>query len=222
MAAGMSEERVYAVPNCIDPSPFLDDDDRQAARADLGLADEEVAVGTMAHFTPRKAHSDLLEAAALVAPQAPHVRWLWAGEGPLEARMRARARGLGLADRVCFLGYRSDAPRLHRAFDILALPSLAEGLPLVVLEAMASARPCVVTNVSGNPEIVADGATGLLVPPRCPSAMGEALLALARDPDLRARMGEAGRRRVLERFTMERMVELMRDVMDREIARQSM
>jgi glycosyltransferase involved in cell wall biosynthesis len=217
ISGGMSDDRVYAVPNSIAPEPYLDDADRLAARDELGLAPDHIAVGTLAHFTPRKAHADLLAAVRLVAPQEPGVRWLWAGEGPLETELKAQVERAGLSERVRFLGFRTDAPRLHRAFDILALPSLVEGLPLVVLEAMASARPCVVTAVSGNPEVVADGVTGILTPPKDPGAMAAALLKLARDPELRAAMGQAGRRRVMDHYTLDRMVATMQAVLEREV-----
>lgn len=220
VVGGMPPDRVYAVPNSIDPTPYLDHADRAAVRTDLGLANSDLAVGTLAHFTPRKAHSDLLEAAALVVRSVPNLVLLWAGEGPLEGALKAQASRMGLADRVRFLGFRSDAPRLHRAFDIFALPSLLEGLPLAVLEAMASARPCVVTAVSGNPELVEDGVTGFLVPPRDPEAMAQALLKLAGDPALRAAMGAAGRRRIMDRFTLDATVRLMRQVLEREVLRQ--
>ncbi len=221
IAGGMPADRVYSVPNGIDAEPYLDDSDRASIRNELGLSESDIAVGTLAHFTPRKAHADLLKAASIAVRTAPNLVFLWAGEGPLEGALRTQAASMGLADRVRFLGFRSDAPRLHQAFDIFCLPSLLEGLPLSVLEAMASARPCVVTAVSGNPEIVADGVTGYLVPPRDPERLARAIEALANDAAARATMGQAGRRRVLESFTLDTAVRRMRDVIEREIVRQS-
>ncbi len=218
---GMPPERVHTIRNGIDPSAYLDDGDRDAIRSELGLRPDEVAVGTLAHFTPRKAHSDLLQAAALLVPEMPNIRLLWAGEGPLEADLRKSVDRLGLTGHVSFLGFRPDAPRLHRAFDILALPSLNEGLPLVLLEAMASCRPCVATAVAGSPEIVVEGDVGFLVPPREPTAMAAALGRLARDSDLRDRMGRAGRARVMAEFTLAEMVERTRAVLEAEIRCQS-
>jgi glycosyltransferase involved in cell wall biosynthesis len=218
--AGMRAERVYAVPNGIDPAPFLADETRAGVRSELGLADKDIAVGTLAHFTPRKAHADLLKAAAQIVPKVPNLKLLWAGEGPLEGELRRMAADLGLREHVRFLGFRSDAARLHQAFDIFALASLLEGLPLSVLEAMASARPCVVTAVSGNPELVEDGVTGYLVPPRDPLALSSALLRLVGDAELRAAMGDAARRRIMEHFTLDRTAAMMRDVLQAEIRRQ--
>lgn len=220
IAGGMSPDRVYAIPNGIEPEPYLDDEDRDQARSDLGLTPSDLAVGTLAHFTPRKAHSDLLDAAAIVTRSVPELVLLWAGEGPLETKLRQQAARLGLADRVRFLGYRTDAPRLHRAFDIFALPSLLEGLPLAVLEAMASARPCVVTAVSGNPELVDDGVTGCLVPPRDPEAMAQALIRLATNDEARRTMGLAGRKRIMEMFTLDGLMQRLCEVLEREIRRQ--
>jgi len=217
IAGGMPPDRVHTVPNGIDPRPFLDDTLREKARAELGLADDDLAVGTLAHFTPRKAHADLLEAASIVVRHVPGLVLLWAGEGPLRSKLRRQALRLGLADRVRFLGFRSDVPVLHRAFDIFALPSLEEGLPLSVLEAMASARPCVVTEVSGNPELVEHGVTGFLARPHDPGAMARFIIGLAGDPDARRNMGLAGRRRIVEHFTLESQTTRLRRILEREI-----
>ena len=221
IAGGMPPDRVHVVANSIDAGPYLDDADRAGIRAELGLSETDIAVGTLAHFTPRKAHRDLLMAARIALPSAPDLVLLWAGEGPLERSLRVEAARMGLGERVRFLGFRSDSARLHRAFDIFCLPSLLEGLPLSVLEAMASARPCVVTSVSGNPELVVDGITGILVPPRDPAQLARALVMLANDAAVRSAMGAAGRRRVMEEFSLEASARQMRAVLELEIARQS-
>ena len=130
--------------------------------------------------------------------------------GAYERALRHRADELGVTDRVVFAGYRDDAARVVAAADVLALPSWTEGLPLVVLEAMALGRPVVATTVGGTPELVSDGETGLLVPPRDVEALTAALKRVLDDGDLRRRLGEAGKRRVAERFSSEAMT---RDVL---------
>lgn len=219
--SGMPPDRAYAVPNGIDPAAYLDVEDRASARAELGLNDEDIAVGTLAHFTPRKAHRDLLDAASSLVPRYPGMRFLWAGEGSLEGPLKEDVARRELTANVRFLGFRRDAPRLHQAFDIVVLPSLNEGLPLVLLEAMASARPCVATAVAGSPELVVDGVTGFLVPPQAPHQLADAIGKLAADPERRQAMGAAGRQRVMERFSLQTTVNQLRAILASEIRRQT-
>lgn len=121
--------------------------------------------------------------------------------GTYEHELRREAERLGVADRVVFAGYRSDVPSLLAGCDVFCLPSDVEGLPLVVLEAMAQAKPVVATAVGGTPELVASGETGLLVPPGDTDALAAALRTVLDDPDGARKMGEAGRARVLQEFT---------------------
>jgi glycosyltransferase involved in cell wall biosynthesis len=121
--------------------------------------------------------------------------------GAFRAGLEDEAERLGVRERVVFAGYRPDATALLAELDVFVLPSWVEGLPIVVLEAMAQRKPVVATPVGGTPELVADGETGLLVPPRDPEALAAALRRLLEDPDLARRLGEAGRARVAERFT---------------------
>src|SRR5207247_11054153 len=112
---------------------------------------------------------------------------------------------VGLAERVVFAGYRADVPAVLDEVDVVVLPSSVEGMPLVLLEAMAHRRPVVATPVGGTPEVVVDGETGLLVPPRDPRALADAIRRLLDDPDLAKRLGDAGRRRVELHFSLEAM-----------------
>jgi glycosyltransferase involved in cell wall biosynthesis len=152
-------------------------------------------------LTRRKGHAILLRAAATV----PGLRYVFCGDGE-EAPALERAAA-GLAGAVRFAGFRRDIPACLAAADIVAVPSLQEGLGVAALEAMAAARPVVASRVGGLAEAVVDGETGLLVPPGEPAALAAALGRLARDLDLRARLGEAGRARVRARYTSARMAE---------------
>lgn len=122
--------------------------------------------------------------------------------GAYEAELRDEAARLGVANKVVFAGYRDDVPALLAGCDVFCLPSTAEGMPLVVLEAMAQAKPVVATAVGGTPELVVDGETGLLVPPNDVEALTSALKGLLEDPDRARRMGEAGRSRVEREFSL--------------------
>jgi glycosyltransferase involved in cell wall biosynthesis len=132
---------------------------------------------------------------------------VFAGDGPLRSDLERRAHRLGLTDRLRLLGFRSDLSEIYTGFDLVALPSSSEGMPLTVIEAMAAARPVVASNVGGVPEVVVDGVTGLVVPVGDRQALADALAALLQDPARRRAMGLAGRRRYEERFTLERMAE---------------
>ena len=148
----------------------------------------------------------LLQAVALVLRDAPDFRLLIAGDGPCKYELQQLASELKLTSHVQFVGAVHDVPSLLRQARLYVLSSISEGVSLTLLEAMASGLPVVATRVGGTPEVVADGVTGLLVPPRDPPALAAALLRLHRDHPLASRLGAAGRRRVVESFDIGRMV----------------
>jgi L-malate glycosyltransferase len=150
-----------------------------------------------------KGHEDLLRAAT----RLPRVRFLLCGDGGHRAHLQRLARELGLGERVLFLGKRADVPALLGRVSALAHPSHAEGLPNAIIEGMAARRPVVATSVGGIPELVLDGATGLLVPPRDPEALAAALERILSDPLRAEAMGRAGRAHIERHFTLRHMTE---------------
>ena len=150
-----------------------------------------------------KGHEDLLRAAA----KLPRVRFLLCGDGGQRPVLQKLAAELGVAERVLFLGKRPDVPAIVSRADALVHPSLAEGLPNAIMEAMAARRPVVATSVGGIPELVLDGSTGYLVPPRSPDALAGALDRLLADRERATSMGRAGRAHVERHFTLRRMTE---------------
>ena len=170
-----------------------------ALRAQLVRGRPDFVVLTPARFHEQKGHAYLLEAAARV----PDATFVLAGEGELRPAMERRARDLGVMDRCVFLGHRSDVPELLAAADLFVLPSLFEGLPLSVLEAMAAERPVVATAIGGTDEAVVDGVTGLLVPPRDAAALAAAIGRLRSDPALAGRLAQTARARVEAEFSSE-------------------
>lgn len=166
---------------------------RDCARADLGLAPGEVAVGTVANFRRQKDYPNLLRAARLLTDRGAPVRFVAVGQGQLEDRIRRLHVELGLGDRVLLLGGRDDAVRVLAACDLFVMASDNEGLPVALMEALALGLPVVATAVGAIPGVVTDGVEGLLVPPRQPDALAGAIATLASDPDRRARMGAAAR-----------------------------
>jgi glycosyltransferase involved in cell wall biosynthesis len=173
-------------------------------------ASERPIVLTLARLDRQKGLYYLLEAAALV----PEAVFVLAGEGPEWPALEAQARALGLTKRVILLGYRDDVSDLLASCDVFVLPSLFEGLPLSVLEAMAAGKPVVATAIGGTDEAVVDGVTGLLVPPADPAALAKGIRMVLSDPVLSARLGAAGRARAHEQFSAEAMVRRVSDVYD--------
>jgi glycosyltransferase involved in cell wall biosynthesis len=159
-------------------------------------------------FTParlhlQKGHRYLLEAAALV----PEALFVFAGDGEERKRLEEQTRALGIQQRVRFLGNRSDVPELLACCDLFVLPSLNEGLPLALLEAMAAGKPVIATAIGGTKEVVTNGSTGLLVPPANSRDLAVAIRLLLSDRALADRMGAAGRQHVSAHFSSDAMVE---------------
>ncbi len=180
--------------------------DRASARRELGIPMDARVVLTVGSLTPQKSQDVLLRAFSEVARAIPEALLLIAGEGRLEARLRALHSELALGESARFLGARGDVPLLMAACDVFVLSSSREGLSVTLLEAMRAGRACVATDVGGNPEAVADGETGRIVPMGDPEALAGALRDLLSDVAGCARAGESGERRFLERFTAARMV----------------
>lgn len=206
-------DRIVTIQNGIDLSAAVPD--RVSARWALGLDPSEPVVGMVARLAPQKAPDDFVRTAALVARQVPATTFLVVGDGPLRGDLERLARELGISERVRFLGFRDDVPRILAALDVFALTSLWEGLPLTILEAMACRAPVVATAVNGVPEIVEDGRTGLLAPPQDTAQLATHLIALLKDPERARAMGEAGRQRVREHFDVERTVAQLSDLYQR-------
>jgi glycosyltransferase involved in cell wall biosynthesis len=166
------------------------------------ISDHALVIGFVGRLVEQKDVGTLLRGMARFAAQSPKARLVIVGTGPTEAGMRQLAKQLRISDRIVWAGFRHDIHRVMGSFDILALTSIYEGMPLVILEAMASRRAVVATRVGANPEVV--GETGLLISPRSPDELAAAFHQLS-DHSLRERLGEAGRQRVLNEFTLERM-----------------
>jgi sugar transferase (PEP-CTERM/EpsH1 system associated) len=204
---GLPPEKVTVIYNAVNCNPSHPSGNPDDLQHELGLNDDCPVVGIVGRLVPVKDHGTLLKATARMFAAVPQVRLLVVGEGPLRAELEALARELQIVDRVMFLGHRYDVPNLLPLMDVAVLCSLHEGSSLTLLEAMAAGRAVVATAVGGNPELVLDGVTGLLVPARSPEALADAIVTLLRDPALRASMGQAGKNRVKEHFSIETMVQ---------------
>jgi glycosyltransferase involved in cell wall biosynthesis len=200
---GVPPERFSTVPNGVRPRGA--GPGREEARRLLGLAPDQPVVMTVGRLIVMKGQRFLVDSVPRLLERFGDLAVLLVGEGHLRAELSKHAAELGVSSAVRLLGHRADARMLLDAADVFVLPSLHEGMPLAAMEAMDASLPVVGTDVIGTAEVVADGETGLLVPPRDPGALATALGALLSDPDLRARYGAAARRRYLQHFTSARM-----------------
>lgn len=200
------KERIQVVRNGVDLSRFDFSRNGVDYRARLGLPPEALVFGAVGRLVPVKAYPVLLKAAKLVFREIPAAHLAIVGDGPLRHELVHLARDYNMMDRVHFLGARKDVSEILRALDVYVLCSESEGMSNTILEAMASGRPVVATAVGGNPELVVDGETGLLVPPNHPHHLATALAKLLREPARRQCLGQRGRQRVEERFSLESMV----------------
>jgi glycosyltransferase involved in cell wall biosynthesis len=192
-------EKIVVIPNAaatggatVSPAP----------RAELARSVTAPIVLTVARLDAQKGIAHLLDAAAAV----PHASFAIAGDGPDRAALEERAASLGLGDRVRFLGHRHDVPALLAASDLFALPSMYEGLPLAVLEAMAAGVPVIATAAGGTGEVVRDGETGTLVPPADPSALAAAITGTLANRERASRLALAARSLVAREYSVKAMV----------------
>ena len=206
---GVDPAKIRLIPNGI-PSPA--NGAVADVRAELGIEPVAPVLGVVCELRAQKALEVLFEAAALLLAEFPTLKVLVAWDGPERARLEEGARRLGVADTVLFLGIRRDVPAVLAAVDVAVLSSDYEGSPLSVMEYMAAAKPVVSTRVGGVPELVKEDVHGLLVEPRDPEALAEAVARLLRDPALAKRLGAVGRKRQQREFSLEAMVRRIEDL----------
>jgi glycosyltransferase involved in cell wall biosynthesis len=199
--------RLTVIVNGLDPTRYRASVDLTALRAHLGIGERRSPIlgwcGRLAH---EKGLTYLIRAVVHLRQDFPDLLAVLVGEGELRGALESEIRSLGVESHFLFLGARSDVPALMRLFDVFALPSLREGLPLVLLEAMAASVPVVATSVGGNPEVIRDGATGLLVPPCDPVSLAAALGRILSSRELRSAFTIGASHVFDERFTLDRTV----------------
>ncbi|HKA33789.1 MAG TPA: glycosyltransferase family 4 protein [Candidatus Binatia bacterium] len=201
---GVAREKIRMIPSGVDPVPYANIPPPDGRRV-------PVVVGTVAVLEERKGIRFLLEAAAELKRRGKSLVYRIAGDGSQKNRLREMTRDLGLQADVEFAGFVTDVPAFMRTIDVFVLPSLYEGLGVAALEAMAAARPVVASAVGGLKDSVVDGETGLLVPPASAAALADAIGAIATEAERMRTMGESGRARLREHFTMERMARANED-----------
>ena len=216
-STGIARGRITHIVNGVDCERFQPrSQDRSNLTSGLDIPADAIVVGTVGRLEAVKGHEQLLRAWPLVerrlAAAGRAARLLIVGDGSLRNTLEALARELGIAERVIFTGMRTDIPQLLQAMDVFVLPSLNEGISNTLLEAMACGVPVVANRVGGNPELIDDRVTGLLVDAGDNQRMAEAIATLVLDDKLRATMAAAARQRAVAEFSLETMVQRYDDL----------
>ncbi len=205
--AGIPGDSIFTVRSVTDTERFRRTPPNPRLREELGIPEDAFVVGNVAYLVPHKDHKNLLEAAAIVEDRGPEIWIVIVGSGPLRSEIEAKARELGLSDRLILTGFREDVPQLIKMFDLFALSSSEEGICSTLFEVMACKTPIVASAAAGVSEAVLDGETGLLVPIKDPEALAEGMLELINDPQRREEFARAGYERVTNYFTIDQLTE---------------
>ena len=193
---GPIDDKITVILNGVDIRRYQRPVDKGAIRDKLGLTEQARLITTVGTFKRQKGHAYLIEAVAALVLQFPDLHILLIGDGDLRAALQAQTSSLGLKQRIHFLGSRSDVPGLLAASDYFVLPSLWEGLPMALIEAMASGLPIVATDVSGTRQVMVPGETGIVVPPGDAQQLAAAIRELLSDSARAQAMGAAAQRRI--------------------------
>lgn len=204
---GIPARLIRVIYNGIDSFPDVEPAKQLRLRSDIGLNGQDRIIGAVGSLYPVKGHRFLIEAMPAIIRDCPNARLLLVGRGDQEVHLKEQVKKLGIERSVYFLGLRQDISTLLSIMEVFVLPSLSEGLSVATLEAMASARPVVATRVGGNPELVVDGETGILVPSEDSQALATGIADLLLDRPRARTLGEKGRERVEQRFQMRMMVD---------------
>lgn len=204
---GIPDWKIRVVPSGIDYSPFEEKRDKYYLHQELHFADNDFLVGIIAHLADHKGHKYLIQAMEVLKEKAPAVKLIIVGEGPLQLELSRQAKENKVDNMVFFMGFRDDVPRILASLDLFVLSSYKEGLGSSILDAMASRLPVVATQAGGIPELVIHEQTGLLVPPKNPQSLAEAILRVYDDRKLARQMAENGYKMVHDKFSASGMAE---------------
>ena len=203
---GLKQDRVTTIPNAIDVARFSAIRDISYLYDELGILDHEVVIGSIGRLTKQKGMGFLLRAFKKVSSRHPHARLVIVGDGDLRSNLGFLARRLGILDKVVFTGIRRDVPELLQLFDVFVLPSLWEGQPITIMEALAAGRPIIAADVGGNAEILDGGAYGYIVPPGDPDALAESIIMFLADRPYAEQLARKGKIHAEEHLSNEVMV----------------
>jgi glycosyltransferase involved in cell wall biosynthesis len=204
---GPVQERITIISNGVDTRRYHAPADRSATRCTLGFAEDTILYTVVGTLKEQKGHRYLIEAFGPLISATPHLHLLIVGDGELRGSLESQVRAAGIEGNVHFLGNRNDVPAILAASDVFVLPSLWEGLPMALIEAMASGLPVIATAVSGSQQVVERGRSGILVPPGEVIPLRQAIEALIANPEWARLLGTAARRRIEEAYSAQRQAE---------------
>ena len=207
----MRPEQIMVIRNAISVDRFL----LVTEPASENIRSHDPVITTIGRLIPDKAQDVLIDAAKIVLQEHPRAQFVIVGDGSERPKLEAQVAAHGISDRVTFTGMRRDIPELLAQCDIFVLPSRREGLPLSAVEAMAAARPVVVTDVGGNRELITPGIDGLIIPANDVSALAEVLIDLIKQPDLCRKLAQAGRQRAQTHFSLNTMIQQYEAIYER-------
>ncbi|MFZ5639602.1 MAG: glycosyltransferase family 4 protein [Bacillota bacterium] len=203
---GVPGRKITAIYNGVDFTRFNKEPDLTGLREALEIREGGAVVGTVARMAPQKGLSYFIEAIAILIREGSAGNFIIVGDGPLRPGLEDLARRLGISGRVIFPGFQPDILPFLKLFDVFVVPSVAEGLSITTIEAMAAGKAVIASNVGGLPELVKPGLNGLLVPPRDAGALAQAIKTLTGQPELYKKMGLAGQNMVTSEFSIDTMM----------------
>lgn len=214
---GINSEKISVIPLGIDIEKYAFNGARERMRRSFGISNDTLLIGTVSRAEPVKGLRYLVEAMPYVLKRVPNAKALLVGGGSLMQELKSIASSLNITDKIIVEGIRNDIPEILSALDIFVLPSLSEGIGLALLEAMASGKPVVGSNVGGIPEVLEDGVYGYLAAPGNTSQLAQAIIKLAFDTELTSTMGNAGRRKVELEYNLKHQAERLVDLYEGQI-----
>lgn len=217
---GYRPESIEVIYNGIDLGSFREDDSGKviSLRRELGLDHGEAILVNVGRLIPQKGQRYLIMAMPKVLDEQPSCKLLLVGEGPMENELQDLAHDLGVGEAIWFLRTRHDVPAILQLSDLFVLPSLSEGMPVALVEAMAMRKPCIASNITSIPEVVEDGRSGVLVEPQRPDQLANAVLSLIDDRERRQAMRVRGRQIVKEKFSINVNIRLLENLYERVVA----
>jgi glycosyltransferase involved in cell wall biosynthesis len=207
LSEGAPAGKIVCVPSALDSDHYNRTCEKEWFCREFSIEPGNKVIGVIAQFIPRKGHRFLIEAAPRILIDYPNTKFLFFGQGPLERQLRQLCKKHNIADKVHFVGFRTDLERILPCIDLVVHPATMEGLGISLMQASATGVPIVASRVGGIPEIIQDGVNGLLVPPDDVQGLTSAVVRLLQDPEKGSAMGQAGRRLIQEEFSIEKMVE---------------
>ena len=206
---GIPQEKVVKIYNGIETDyykPHDQEEGRRRVRQEYSVNDSEVLIGSLGRLVWQKGFEYFIHAMPILIRDLPEAKFLIVGEGPLRQELERQARLLGIQDRLVFTGHRSDIRDIMAAMDVVVIPSLLEGFPMITLEAMAMEKPIVTTSIDGIMEQITDGREGLLIAPKSPPALAQAVKRLVDNPDYARSLGINARAKVVRDFSVHKMI----------------